>query len=104
MSSNKIFLTSILMMCVGVVVLPSCSNRSDSATVPESLSLEPPVLYMALDEKAALTCRTIPEYTGAGSPVYESSDESVVTVSNAGVVTAMSPGKATITVAFADVT
>ena len=104
MSSNKIFLTSILMMCVGGVVLPSCSNRSDSATVPESLSLEPSVLYMALDEKAALACRTIPEYTGAGSPVYESSDESVVTVSNAGVVTAMSPGKATITVAFADVT
>lgn len=60
---------------------------------------------LAVGETLTLTATMIPEYAanfGASNVTWSSSDEAVATVNESGVVTAKSPGEATITVTTAD--
>lgn len=68
----------------------------------ESVSLDKASLELTEGDKAALTATILPENASNKSVSWTSSDEKVATVSAAGEVTAIAPGKATITVTTED--
>ena len=81
---------------------------SDTFTFPVAVTgvtLSQTEATLAVGETLTLTATMIPEYAanfGASNVTWSSSDEAVATVNESGVVTAKSPGEATITVTTAD--
>ena len=68
----------------------------------ESVSLDKTSLELTEGDKATITATVLPENASNKSVSWTSSDEKVATVSAAGEVTAVAPGKATITVTTED--
>ena len=68
----------------------------------ESVSLDKASLELTEGDKAALSATILPENASNKNISWTSSDEKVATVSTAGEVTAIAPGKATITVTTED--
>lgn len=68
----------------------------------QSLSLNESFLYLPVDDSKRLYCTINPEYAYNKELKWESSDNSVVTVTEDGVVTAISQGTATVKVSALD--
>lgn len=66
------------------------------APVPVSIKFTENKVYIKEGQQAYLDV-IIKPYSATETPVYESSDEDILTVNSFGLVTALSPGKATIT-------
>ena len=68
----------------------------------ESVSLDKTSLELTEGDKATLTATVLPENASNKNVSWSSSDEKVATISNTGEVSAIAPGKATITVTTED--
>ena len=64
---------------------------------PESIALDKTELLLEVGKSEKLTATVTPNISAPGFPVWESNNEAVATVNN-GIVTAVAPGEATITV------
>ena len=75
------------------------------AIPPSSITMKPDYLILALDDttKTTLSYTYAPAFATVNDPLYVSSDPSVVTVDEKGVLTPVSSGNAVVTAYFADV-
>lgn len=95
---KKIF--SLMLLCTAVV-FASCSNDDDSATTPvavSGISLDQTTLSIVAGETGTLKVSVAPEDATDKSVTWTTSEPTIATVSNTGVVTAIKAGSATITV------
>ena len=79
----------------------SCSVTVTGISV-ESVSLDHTILTIAKDATAQLTATVLPENASNPSVTWSSSDETIATVSEDGIVTGIKAGSATITVTTED--
>ncbi len=86
-----------LWLAMGILVFSfaSCSDDDDKSTDPTGISLDKPTLTVEVDGSGMLTATLTPSGS-KGTIVWESSDESIATVSNSGMVNGHKVGTVTI--------
>ena len=102
---RKISLFSIvLMLGLAVLGLPACSSPEeiDTTVSVTSVSLNPAELILTVGYTGNLTPTVLPENATNRNVTWGSNNEAVATVNTQGVVNAVSPGTATITVTTVD--
>lgn len=93
-----------LLFGISIILFASCTEEEEPAeSVPvESVTLSSSSLTLGVGETATLTATVLPDYATVQTLVWSSSNQSVATVSDKGVVTAVAAGEATVTVVADD--
>ena len=85
------------------VMAASCGEDDESAVALTGLRVSPDTVAKAVGETQQLTVTKVPDNAADAACTWTSSNESVATVSNAGLVTIAAIGTATVTVASGDI-
>lgn len=95
MKTTHLLLT---VMVFAALTLAGCS-KDDDPTPVTGITLDKTTLTLTVGQTANLTATVLPENAHDKTVVWQSSDTAVATISDAGLVTAISAGSATITAA-----
>lgn len=92
----------ISLTALALILLTGCSGASDSTTPLESIAAYPEAIEMNLGEHASIRTVVTPSSADNTNLIWASSNPSVASVSDKGMVTALSDGMCTITAASAE--
>lgn len=91
-----------LTLLFATILSASCSKNDDSTTAVSSVTLSPATLILEVGETGTLSASITPTDAANKAVTWSSNDTSVASVSDAGLVTALKKGTATITVTSVD--
>ena len=96
---------SLMLLCAAIVFATGCSKDDDSTSTPVSVSgvtLDKTTLSIEVGGTSTLTATVSPDNAADKSVAWSSDKTDIATVTDAGVVTGVAVGTATITVTTAD--
>ena len=101
LSNSFLSLPVIYLLTLVFFIANSCKTADETVAVT-SVSLEPTTASIVAGNTQQLTATILPSNATVRDYKWKSSDESIATVSNTGLVTAIAAGNATITVTTTD--